>query len=313
MVQPSSGPMITARHLTAAAGRPALPAFARLGLGLVFVSLLEVIQPTGFAADIEVRKLEPRIWSCTFQSEALRSKMRFIVVLPAETATPVPVIYFLHGRGRDETTLIKDEFCRRALLSSRCAFVLPRGLDGWYVDSPVIPADRFGSYLDEVIATAEKRFPLSCESAGRAIGGWSMGGYGAAYTFGRRAGDFAALATIIGIVDYPRAVIEPAALNYPVQPRFGNDMRIWETINPRLLLRNAPRRPLFVAIADRAPERQMNDAFIADARTLGFPVTEMRIPAEHVFAAVREALPAAVGFLELQLLPPPVNPPPRSG
>lgn len=264
------------------------------------------------AAETKVEKLEPRIWSCEFRSAALDREMRFVVILPGDitAATKAPVVYFLHGRGRDETTLLQDEFCRRALLASRCAIVLPRGLDGWYVDAPAVPGDRFAQYLDEVTALAEQRFPVRDDANGRAVGGWSMGGYGAAYTFCRRRGDFAALATIIGILDYPRAEIQPAAQNYPVQARFGRDGGAWAGINPLRLLPHAPRRPLFVAYAEQAPERQMNEAFLAEARGLGFPVREMRLPGGHVFAVVREALPAVLGFLKLQLTPPPAVPPP---
>ena len=260
----------------------------------------------------KIAALEPRIWSCEFHSAALGRDMRFVVVLPSPTreTAPVPVIYFLHGRGRDETTLLGDEFSRRQLLASRCALVLPRGLDGWYMDSPVVPEDKFAGYVDEVMALAEENFPVRRDGAGRAITGWSMGGYGAAYTFVRRAGDFAALATIIGIIDYPRAEVGPADRNYPVQPRFGTDPTVWAKINPRLLLAGTARKPLLVAYADRAPECGMNEAFIAEAKTLDFPVRELRIPGEHVFAVVREALPAVLGFLELQLFPPPPTPPP---
>jgi hypothetical protein len=45
----------------------------------------------------------------------------------------------------------------------------------------------------------------------------------------------------------------------------------------------------------------MNEVFIDEARKLGFPVRELRIPGPHIFWVVREAMPAALGFLELQL------------
>lgn len=263
------------------------------------------------AAD-RITEIEPRVWSCEFPSVALGRTMRFLVVLPeglARDAAPVPVIYVLHGRGRHERTLLDDAYSRRVLLASRCAIVLPRGLDGWYMDSPVVAKDRFAAYVDEVMARAEADFPLRRDGAGRAITGWSMGGYGAAYTFMRRRADFAALATIIGIVNYPRSYIEPVAENYPVQPRFGEDPEVWRRLNPTLLLAQAEPGPLFVAYADQAAERQMNESFIAAARARGFVVTEMRIPGGHVFPVVRLALPAALAFLEQQLLPAGPNPP----
>jgi S-formylglutathione hydrolase FrmB len=272
-----------------------------------FGFILWAVVGTSASPEVRVNLLESRVWRADFHSAALDRDMRFLVILPQgsamSSAVRMPVIYFLHGRGRDEMTLLSDDFLRHLLLASRCAIVLPRGEDGWYVDSPVVSEDRYAAYLDEVIAAAEENFPLRQDMAGRAIGGWSMGGYGAAYTFTRRYGDFAALATIIGILDYPREEVQPVDQNYPVQPRFGNDHEAWRRLNPRWLLSAEPKRPLFVAYADRAPERQMNEAFIGEARSLGLSVTEMRIPGEHVFAVVREALPAALYFLELQLIP----------
>jgi len=258
---------------------------------------------------VRVTAVEPRVWRAEFHSEALKRTMPFLVILPEgcelASAARIPVIYFLHGLGRDETTLLGDDFTRCMILSRRCAIVLPRGEDGWYVDSPVDPTARYATYLDEVIATVEVCFPVRQDMAGRAIGGWSMGGYGAAYNFARRNADFAALATIIGILDYPRDDIEPADQNYPVQPCFGRDRAVWADLNPRLLIGRLSPRPMFVAYAEDTPERKMNEGFLADARAHGAPVRELRLPGRHVFSVVREALPAALGFLELVLTPNP--------
>jgi S-formylglutathione hydrolase FrmB len=248
-------------------------------------------------------QLEPRIWSCDFQSRALGQPMRFLVVLP-EGATlasaPLPAIYFLHGRGRHERTLLEAGSTRRRVLASPCAVILPRGRDGWYVNSPVIPADRYADYTDEVIALAERHFPLGRGARSRAIGGWSMGGYGAAYTAARR-GDFAAAAPIIGILDYPRPDIDEPGQNYTVQPRFGTDPAAWAAVNPRLLLPRLRETPLFVAYADQAAERQMNETFLAEARAAGFAVEELRMAGGHTFPMVEQALPAAFDFLERTL------------
>jgi len=102
-------------------------------------------------------------------------------------------------------------------------------------------------------------------------------------------------------VDYPRPFIEPREQNFPVYKHFGKDPDVWRALNPRLLLAQVPPRPVMVAYADQAPERQMNEVFIDEARKLGFPVRELRIPGPHIFWVVREAMPAALGFLELQL------------
>jgi S-formylglutathione hydrolase FrmB len=267
-----------------------------LGIAAVCYSAEEAVMTP------QIAQVEPRIWSCDFKSAALSGvAMRFIVVLPADVelrAAPLPVIYFLHGRGRHERTLLENPLTRARVLASTCAVVLPRGRDGWYVNSPVVPADRYADYVDEVMALAEKSFPVSRAAKERAIGGWSMGGYGAMYTACRRPDAFAAVASIIGILDFPRPQIDEPGQNYAVPPRFGTDPKFWREVNPRLLLPRLQNVSLFVAYSDHASERQMNEAFLADAKELKIPVEIMRLSGGHTFPMVEQSLPAAFDFLE---------------
>ena len=252
---------------------------------------------------LRIAPVEPRVWSCDFQSQALGQPMWFLVVLPEGVApraatTPLPVIYFLHGRGRHERSLLDFERTRAAVLATRVAVVLPRGKDSWYVNAPAVPKDRYADYLDEVIALAERHFPVSRQPTQRGIGGWSMGGYGAAYTACRRPDDFAALAPVIGILDFPRPDIPVSGQNYAVPPRFGTDPAVWERLNPRRLLSRLRGTQLFVAYANQASERQMNEAFIAEARALGLPLQVREMKGGHTFSIVEEGVPPALRFLE---------------
>lgn len=248
-----------------------------------------------------ITQVEDRIWSCEFTSTTIDAPMRFLVVLP-EGATlesePLPTIYFLHGRGRNEHTLLENETTRARVMASPCAVVLPRGRDGWYVDSPVLPEERYASYVDEVMTLAEKHFPVTRDAKTRAIGGWSMGGYGATYTACRRSGEIAAVASIIGVIDFPRPAVPAPKQNYQVPPRFGTDPKVWENYNPRRLMSRLRGTAIFVAYADQATERQMNEAFIADARAAGFPVETLVTHGAHTFPMVEQALPSAFFFLE---------------
>ncbi len=274
--------------------------------GLLSACLLGIAAVCCHAEDAvvvpQIAQVEPRIWSCDFKSTALGGvAMRFLVVLPPGVdlqSAPLPVVYFLHGRGRHERTLLENPLTRARLLASTCAVVLPRGRDGWYVNSPVVPADRYADYVDEVMALAEKNFPASRAAKERAIGGWSMGGYGAVYTACRRPDAFAAAASIIGILDFPRPQIDEPGQNYAVPPRFGTDPKFWREVDPRILLPRLRTVPLFVACADHAAERQMNEAFLADAKELKIPVEILRLSGGHTFPMVEQSLPAALDFLE---------------
>ncbi len=275
----------------------------------VFVSAPVTAQSADDTPRITV--VEDRIWSCEFTSAAVHLPMRFLVVLPAgatRESSPLPTIYFLHGRGRHERTLIENEKTRARVLASPCAVVLPRGRDGWYMDSPVMPGERYGGYVDEVITLAEKHFPVSRTARSRAIGGWSMGGYGAMYTACRRSGDFVAVASVIGLIDFPRPVVGDPKQNYEVPPRFGTDPAVWEKYDPRHLMARLRGTTLFAAYADQAAERQMNESFLADAHAAGFTVETLLMHGGHTFPMVEQGLPPAFSFMEHALGATPTKP-----
>lgn len=260
-----------------------------------------------------VTEIEPRVWRCDFESAALGGRaMRFMIVLPEgvkrDARQRAPVIYFLHGRGRHDRTLLEDATCRARLFASPRAIVLPYAREGWYVNSPVQPGERYSDYIDEVITLSAQLFPVGNTRATRAIGGWSMGGYGAMLTACRRAGlgsgeqGFAAVATIIGLLDFPT----PKEVGrYAVPERFGTDAAEWAHRNPLLLIDSlaAARTPLHIAYATRAPERGMNERFIVAAQAAGLSPEVVRIDGGHTFPVVQEALPGVFAFLEKALVP----------
>src|SRR4030095_7482714 len=58
--------------------------------------------------------------------------------------------------------------------------ITPEGNDGWDTDSATVPSHIYESHIvQEVSPDVEKRFPASNEREARAVGGLSMGGYGA--------------------------------------------------------------------------------------------------------------------------------------
>ena len=160
----------------------------------------------------------PRVQAVGFESSVLGATKRFCAVLPDgydKTAQPWPVLFLFHGRGRHERSLVDDAGARAALLLAPFVTILPDGDDGWYINSPVKTADRYQDYLDEVIAVATARYNLSTDPAQRGLSGWSMGGYGCTRYAIAHQEEFAALAPIIGLLDFPRAGL-PEGQSYAV-------------------------------------------------------------------------------------------------
>jgi S-formylglutathione hydrolase FrmB len=130
-----------------------------------------------------------RVEILDFQSKLLNSKKPLVVYLPpnfdASGQTAYPVIYYLHGlnntakRFADEglpaltDKLIQDKAIEPVII------VAPTGDFSFYVNKPDGSAP-YEDYINtEIPEYIETSFPIRKAREGRAIGGISMGGYGA--------------------------------------------------------------------------------------------------------------------------------------
>ena len=136
-------------------------------------------------------------------------------VLPAGSGEPYPVLYFLHPWGLDPTYITDKLNIHQHLWAGihegflpPMVIVLPAGGKSFFINAADPPGhdwsavikgnDRFfqdalkqyGPYEDyvlrDVIPYVEERYPVRLDRGGRAIGGLSMGGAGAAVLGFRR-------------------------------------------------------------------------------------------------------------------------------
>lgn len=240
---------------------------------------------------------DPRIVDITFHSEVFNREKQFTVVKPSRPGV-APVLYLLHGRGRNNRSLVDREATRAALLAEDYYIVLPDGEDGWYINSPVNPALRYEDYLEEIIQIAEERFDMRIDASQRAISGWSMGGYGAARFAETHSDDFAAFVGILGLLDFPRKETLPEGQNYKVPvERFGSDPTVWERFNPlREIDQLIDMRTLLIT-GQEAFDRTMNQNFAERARELGLDCRLLELEGAHTIETVTEALPIALRFV----------------
>jgi S-formylglutathione hydrolase FrmB len=235
-----------------------------------------------------------RITFAEIPSAALGRTLPVAIVAPEDASTPAraPVLFFLHGRGRTHRSLLDSPAARTALLAAPFYIVLPQGEDGWYIDSPARPADRYASYLGEVITWAERNLPISRAAGHTGIAGWSMGGYGAVRFAEASGGRSGFVASIIGLLDYPRAETLPEGQNYKVATaRFTADPAVWARFNPLhgiAVLRGAT---LTLVLATRGFELTMNENFLAALAEKDIPARVHRLEGGHEFALVERAVP----------------------
>ena len=136
---------------------------------------------------------QSRIDCSAFNSRILKRAEHYCVYLPygydagatAHPATRYPVLYFLHGLGDNEQTLFNNggwtllDELRKQHKMGDFLIVAPEGRRSFYInsaDGSVLYSDFF---IQEFLPYIEGKYRIKPGRAGRAIGGISMGGYGA--------------------------------------------------------------------------------------------------------------------------------------
>jgi len=115
-------------------------------------------------------------------SHSLTKASSFNIVFPDDPAIPRPwsVFYLLHGLSDDHTIWMRRTSIERYVAGLPLVVVMPDGGRGWYSNA-VSPGGLAyeDDLIKDVVGLVDRTFPVKAERAGRAIGGLSMGGYGA--------------------------------------------------------------------------------------------------------------------------------------
>jgi putative tributyrin esterase len=113
-------------------------------------------------------------------SRALQKASAFNVVFPEDPDAPRPwaAFYLLHGLSDDHTIWARRTSVERYVQGLPLVLVMPDGGRGWYSNANVGYAYE-DDLVNDIIGLVDRTFPTKAERGGRAIGGLSMGGYGA--------------------------------------------------------------------------------------------------------------------------------------
>jgi putative tributyrin esterase len=137
---------------------------------------------------------------CDFASETLELDTSMTVLLPDEGDAPPPVLYLLHGLTDDHTAWTRLTSIERYAAEKGIAVVMPQVHRSFYANEAY--GMRFWDFLaDELPRTVERFFRVSARREDTFVAGLSMGGYGALRWALRRPEQFAAAATLSGVVD----------------------------------------------------------------------------------------------------------------
>ena len=176
------------------------------------------------------------------------------------------------------------------------AIVCPNGEKGWYTNA----VGGGGPYEDDLIGdllpTVAARHPISADPTRRAVGGLSMGGYGAAKLALRYPELFS-----LGVVH--SAALEMTSSPQP-HPVFGDPVRdaafrkqedafyLAEQASARLPIE---RSELWIDCGRRDHLIEGNRRFVGHLNLLGYPHTWIELPGEHTWPywnrRIRQVLP----------------------
>ena len=147
---------------------------------------------------------DPRLWYYRFQTDAIGWNPGINVLLPDDYRTSgltYPVLYMLHGGAADFRQF--DFLGIRGLTAGKPIIVVmpDGGQAGWYcnpVGSFVGPRNWETFHIAQLIPWLEANFRTYAEYDGRAVGGFSMGGFGALKYAAKYYGHFASVSSHSG-------------------------------------------------------------------------------------------------------------------
>jgi len=239
----------------------------------------------------------------SLDSQILKRLVRYCVQLPSNYADAkdasgklerYPVLYFLHGLGDNEQTLFKTggwtliEDLRERKKISNFLIVAPEGRNSFYINS-ADGKDRYSDFfLREFMPFIEKKYRVKPGRDGRAIGGISMGGFGAlrmAFAYPQLFSSVSAQSGAL-ILESPKNINAAAHSGSPVVRAltevFGNpiDVAHWEANNPFVLARK--NRAALKSLAIYFNCGQNDDyGFEKGAAALDKQLTEEGVPHEY--------------------------------
>ncbi len=150
---------------------------------------------------------------CDFFSEVLGMSCSMNVILPQQTSSQIgmqgnsggdlhPTLWLLHGRSDDHTIWMRRTSIERYVANLGLAVVMPAANLSWYAD--MAAGQRYFTFISEELpGLCRNFFPLSARREDNFIAGLSMGGYGAFLHALRNPQNFAAAASLSGVLDLP--------------------------------------------------------------------------------------------------------------
>nr|WP_321787531.1 alpha/beta hydrolase-fold protein [Paraburkholderia sp. J94] len=244
----------------------------------------------------------------TFHAAALNRDWPYLVYLPSgyhADAARYPVLYLLHGNNGDAMDWITQGDLQTAAdtLIARheippVVIVMPQGGTDWYVDRKEKMETAF---FNDLMPEIEAHFAVADERGGRAIGGVSMGGFGALRYTLEHPDMFCGALLLSPAVYSGEPPPSSSARRVGVFGEHQFDAHIWRTLNYPALWNGYFGRPwrvpFFIASGDDDLVIQAESSLLyTRLREAGNPAALRIVDGGHVWPVWRQLLPAALKY-----------------
>lgn len=137
----------------------------------------------------------------TFRSNSLNMDTCFNIILPESCPKEdIPTLYLLHGMHGNHSHWVRKTCIEQYANDRKIAVIMPDGENSYYTDMKY--GKKYYTYIaDELVDYTRRIFKISKKREKTFICGLSMGGYGAVRTALKKPEQYAAAASLSGVLD----------------------------------------------------------------------------------------------------------------
>ena len=233
-------------------------------------------------------------------SSSLRKASSFNIVFPEEPKAPRPwaAFYLLHGLSDDNTIWERRTSVERYVAGWPMVVVMPDGGRGFYTNA--LDGDAYeDDLLKDVMGLVERTFPVKAERSARAVGGLSMGGYGAIKLGLKHPERFASIHSHSGALGFLRGDLKKSKEHYPEFDRVFGKSPSGGPEDPFAILGRIDHGRIPAMRIDCGTEDfllDQNRAFHAHLESLHVPHEYQEFPGTHEWGYWDQHIQEAIAF-----------------
>ena len=235
-----------------------------------------------------------------FESAVLGRTAEMNVLVPEAGRSRYPTVYIHHGLSDTYETFFARTDLEEYARDVEMIIVTPDGAEGWYCNDPREGGLAWEDHIaSEVVQHVEANFPAMDTRQGRAMAGFSMGGYGAMMLALKHANRFAAVCTQAGSFAFGHELRpdrpERSAFMQAVAPPGGEyDLYV---ITEELAASGGTAMAIRFDVGTDDHLLEHNRQFHAHLERLGIAHEYEEVQGGHEWSYVNRQLPTTLSFL----------------